>query len=103
VLFGLAPAAMAATRLGLHVTQEELNVWKQRAGVVPPNSLTPNATVKYKAVGDVSTNSPGDWNTIVASKNAWDASPSSRTAQAWAGKSGSTCAQPTAQQNARLN
>jgi hypothetical protein len=27
--------AHAATWLGLHVTQEELNCWKQRAGVAP--------------------------------------------------------------------
>ena len=42
-----------AQRLGLHVTQEELNIWKQRASSGP-----------YKTTGDVSTNSPGDWNRI---------------------------------------
>ena len=39
-----APAARAATRLGLHVTQEELNCWRQRAGVVANGSLTPNCS-----------------------------------------------------------
>ena len=39
--------AIAQTRLGLHVTQEELNIWKQRAQNGP-----------YKSTGDVRTNSP---------------------------------------------
>jgi hypothetical protein len=44
LLVWLPCSAMAATRLGLHVTQEELNCWKQRAGVVANNSLTPNCS-----------------------------------------------------------
>jgi hypothetical protein len=70
--------AHAATRLGLFFTQEELNCWRQRAGLVPPNSLTPNCTVKYRTGGDVSTNSPGDWTMILASANAFRSSPSSQ-------------------------
>ena len=53
--------AMAATRLGLHVTQEELNIWKQRAVSGP-----------YKTTGDVSPNSPGDWNRIAANASSLD-------------------------------
>ena len=43
----VAQNAVAQTRLGLHVTQEELNIWKQRSQSGP-----------YKSAGDVQTNSP---------------------------------------------
>jgi hypothetical protein len=43
----------AQTRLGLHVTQEELTIWRQRSVSGP-----------YRIAGDVSTNSPGDWTRI---------------------------------------
>jgi hypothetical protein len=63
--------AQAATRLGLHATQEELNCWRQRAGIDPQGSNGITCPVIYKSVGDVRPNSPGDWNTILnnASQN----------------------------------
>ena len=61
----LSQSAIAQTRLGLHVTQEELAIWRQRAISGP-----------YKTAGDVSTNSPGDWDRIVANRNAFAANPS---------------------------
>src|SRR5919109_603468 len=61
----LEESAAAQTRLGLHVTQEELNIWKQRAQSGP-----------YKSAGDVSANSPGDWTRIVNLKNTFMANPS---------------------------
>jgi hypothetical protein len=69
--------AMSATRLGLFVTQEELNIWRQRA-----------ATGPYKTKGDVSPNSPGDWNRI--QKNATDfiLDPSS---ERWDGQTTNSC------------
>ncbi|HYG41205.1 MAG TPA: gliding motility-associated C-terminal domain-containing protein [Cytophagales bacterium] len=42
------------TRLGLQFTQEELIIWRDRAENGP-----------YKSYGDVSSNSPGDWNRII--------------------------------------
>jgi hypothetical protein len=30
ISYSAVPSAIAATRLGLHVTQEELNIWRQR-------------------------------------------------------------------------
>lgn len=51
----LSPSALAQTRLGLHVTQEELNIWRQRAVSGP-----------YRVAGDASTNSPGDWTRTVS-------------------------------------
>jgi hypothetical protein len=62
----LAQNALAQTRLGLHVTQEELNIWRQRALNGP-----------YKSRGDTSTNSPADWDRIVANANAFASNPSS--------------------------
>jgi hypothetical protein len=61
----LSPSAVAQTRLGLHVTQEELAIWRQRAASGP-----------YKTAGDVSTNSPGDWNRIVSHRNDFASNPS---------------------------
>jgi hypothetical protein len=46
------------------VTQEELNIWRQRAQNGP-----------YKTAGDVSTNSPGDWTTIVANARSFANNP----------------------------
>jgi hypothetical protein len=62
------------TRLGLHVTQEELNIWKQRAASGP-----------YKSTGDVSPNSPGDWSRIESQANTFVSSPSSGR---WSGQTG---------------
>jgi len=57
-------ALSAGSRLGLHVTAEELAIWRQRTDSGP-----------YKTKGDVSTNSPGDWNMIVAAKSSFLADP----------------------------
>jgi hypothetical protein len=62
------------TRLGLHVTQEELNIWKQRASSGP-----------YRTVGDVRPNSPGDWNTILSNAN------QTLSSQRFAGYTGTGC------------
>src|SRR5688572_22605706 len=61
---GFEPQALAQTRLGLHVTQEELTIWRQRAQSGP-----------YRLAGDVSTNSPGDWMTIVANAKTFAGNP----------------------------
>ena len=66
-----------AQRLGLHVTQEELTIWKQRAS----NGL-------YKTTGDVSTNSPGDWTRIQNNANTLLANPS---AKRWSGQPAGSC------------
>lgn len=58
-------SAPSTTRLSLHVTTEELAIWQARAASGP-----------YKSSGDVSTNSPGDWDRIVANKNAFASNPS---------------------------
>jgi hypothetical protein len=60
----LGQSAAAQTPLGLLVTQEELTIWKQRAISGP-----------YKSAGDVSTNSPGDWDRIVSNANALATGP----------------------------
>jgi hypothetical protein len=70
--------ALSETRLGLHVTQEELNVWKQRAARGP-----------YKAKTDVSANSPGDWSRIVSNANSFLLNPS---AERWSGQNTDACA-----------
>ena len=75
--------AIAQTRLGLHVTQEELNIWKQRAQSGP-----------YKSGADVGTNSPGDWTHIVSKANEFLANP---TADRWNGQTTNTCVVPNQQ------
>src|SRR5262249_46634135 len=65
------------TRLGLHVTQEELNIWKQRATSGP-----------YRTAEDVSPNSPGDWERIQGYASAFLSSPSSET---WSGQPAGSC------------
>ena len=64
----------AQTRLGLHVTQEELNIWKQRAASGP-----------YKNKGDVSSNSPDDYTRILRNANALLSNPSSEFFQGYTG------------------
>jgi hypothetical protein len=64
-------------RLGLLYTQEELNIWRQRAQSGP-----------YKSQGDVSTNSPGDWDRIVSKKNTFMSDPS---ADHWTGWTENRC------------
>jgi hypothetical protein len=48
----------AQTRLGLQVSQEELNIWRERAENGP-----------FKSRGDVCTNSIGDWDRVVSYKD----------------------------------
>ena len=67
-----AAAGQPATRLGLHFTQEELCTWRQRARLGP-----------YKTAGDVSRNSPGDWDRIVKYKNAFMANPGADHWKGW--------------------
>lgn len=62
----LSVADLSAQRLGLHVTQAELNIWKKRAEVGP-----------YRYRGYSSINSPGDWERIVTNANAFVKNPSS--------------------------
>lgn len=51
--------------LGLHVTSAELSTWRSRATSGP-----------YRITGDVSANSPGDWNRIVGYKDRFLTDPS---------------------------
>ena len=73
----LGPSAWAQTRLGLFVTKEELAIWKDRAKNGP-----------YKSKGDVSSNSPGDWDRIVQNANQFLANPSMDRAK---GQPANTC------------
>ena len=61
----LLPAVGWAGRSGLSFTAQEVEIWRQRAQSGP-----------YKSAGDVSTNSPGDWDRIVANRNAFASNPS---------------------------
>jgi len=67
-----------ATRLGLHVTAEELAIWQTRAVSGP-----------YKTTSDVSTNSPGDWDRIAA--NALTFKNAAKPYQQWAGQVAASC------------
>ncbi|MFZ0257214.1 MAG: hypothetical protein WAN46_16545, partial [Gammaproteobacteria bacterium] len=68
----------AATRSGLHFTQEEVSIWRERAANGP-----------YKTAGDVNSNSPGDWDRIKRNADAFVANPS---ADRWdGGYQGSGC------------
>lgn len=51
--YSIKPLPAGSTRLGLHHTAEEVTVWQGRRLNGP-----------YKTAGDVSTNSPGDWDRI---------------------------------------
>ncbi|MFC5539522.1 hypothetical protein ACFPQ1_34800, partial [Rhodocytophaga aerolata] len=62
----IVSSLQAQTRLGLHVTKEELTIWRQRAASGP-----------YKTRSDVSENSPDDWNRIEKNAEAFKASPAS--------------------------
>jgi len=59
------------------VTQEELNCWRQRAGDVPANSLTPNCSPVFVNTGDYpgQPNSPADWTNVVNDKNSFMSNP----------------------------
>ena len=61
----LGQNVLAQTRLGLHVTKEELEIWRQRAQNGP-----------YKTQGDVSKNSPGAWERILNKANSFRSKPS---------------------------
>jgi hypothetical protein len=73
----VATPAAAQTRLGIHVTQEELNIWKQRAQSGP-----------YRVAGDVQTNSPGDWTRIINNANSFLNNPSN---ERWSGQPAGSC------------
>ena len=64
VLVLIPVSSYGATRLGLFHTQQEVAIWATRATSGP-----------YRVAGDVSTNSPGDWNRIVANRNTFAANP----------------------------
>jgi hypothetical protein len=74
--FGLDNAS-GQSRLGLHVTKEELEIWKQRAANGP-----------YKIKGDVSSNSPADWSRILNNANSFLSNPSG---ERWAGQTTESC------------
>ena len=82
-LLCLREALFAQTRLGLHFTQEELNIWRQRAENGP-----------YKTRGDVRTNSPGDWERIAGHANAFLSKPSE---ERWKGQVRVVCVKPLRQ------
>jgi len=71
------PPGADSERVGLHVTQQELDIWRSRAASGP-----------YKTRGDVSSNSPGDWDRIVKNAEAFLRDP---RASDWSGPSGSGC------------
>ncbi|MES2732167.1 MAG: Ig-like domain-containing protein [Bacteroidota bacterium] len=70
----------AQTRLGLHVTQQELNIWRDRANRGP-----------YKNKGDVQTNSPGDWTRILENANKFRDNTAALVADRWIPWAGSGC------------
>lgn len=67
-MLGMAWNLLAQTRLGLHVTREELNIWRDRAEKGP-----------YKVKGDAQSNSPGDWTRIAANAALFKGSSSDST------------------------
>jgi hypothetical protein len=68
---------LSAQRLGIHYTADELAIWRQRAKSGP-----------YKSQGDVSANSPGDWDRILKNANSFLLDPA---AEHWVGYTGSGC------------
>ena len=83
MVFGISSfsrnTVFAQIRLGLHVTQEELDIWRQRAVSGP-----------YKSAGDAGQFSPGDWDRIVANKNSFMSNPTT-SANIWDGYTGTGC------------
>ena len=77
--FLLASPLFAQTRWGLFFTQEEVNIWRQRAASGP-----------YRYKGDVKSNSPGDWDRILGNARTFVASPS---AWRWRGSTAGGCVQ----------
>ncbi|WP_020528950.1 choice-of-anchor D domain-containing protein [Flexithrix dorotheae] len=58
-LFSFTISAFSQQRKGLFYTEEEISIWRERAGISPGKTL-------YKTKGDVSQNSPGDWDRILS-------------------------------------
>ncbi|MEM1136627.1 MAG: malectin domain-containing carbohydrate-binding protein [Bacteroidota bacterium] len=52
----------------MYYTDEEINIWKQRAGLVPGNKL-------YNSSGDAGQNTPGDWENILRNANVFITNP----------------------------
>lgn len=67
-----ALSSMGNVRLGLHVTSDELTVWRSRAQERDRVSGQP---ANYVSDGDVIPNSPGDWDRIVSLKDKFIANP----------------------------
>ncbi len=65
----LSLSGWAQTRIGIHLTAEELVEIQARTPLFA-------GTDKYVATSDVSPNSPGDWNRIVANKVSFNGNPS---------------------------
>jgi hypothetical protein len=83
--------AHAATRLGLLHTQEELNCWRQRAGIDAQGSNGITCPVMYKTTGDVSTNSPGNWTRIQSKANEFLANYTTATYERFTGQTTASC------------
>jgi hypothetical protein len=80
--------AIGQTRLGLHYTKEELDIWKQRAVSGP-----------YRVGSDAQTNSPNDWGRITTNANTFKTSPSAnRWIPSFSGCVGNSTSLPTPQQ-----
>jgi hypothetical protein len=79
--------AQAATRLGLHVTREEVWCWRQRAGLDPQGANGITCPVMYKSLGDIPGQpySPGEWDRIVQQSNL------TLSNYRWAGWTGAGC------------
>ncbi|MEM1136849.1 MAG: hypothetical protein AAGI07_13510, partial [Bacteroidota bacterium] len=54
---------------GIFYTQEEINFWKERAGLISGNKM-------YHTSGDISPNSPASWSTIASNANRFLTNPS---------------------------
>lgn len=80
LLICLTEGLSGQTHLGLHFTQEELNIWRQRAQNGP-----------YKTKGDVCANSPGDWERIAGNANAFLSNP---PGERWKGQTKAVCVKP---------
>lgn len=68
-----APTNPENLRLGLHVTTDELAIWRNRA---QGQDRVDGKPTSYVSQGDVILNSPGDWDRIISLKNKFVANPS---------------------------
>jgi len=64
-IIGQHGSVVAQNQIAMFVTLQELNIWRTRSVSGP-----------YRTAGDVSANSPGDWDRIVANKDLFTTSPS---------------------------